>query len=66
MALKYRFNLKDIKLEDFKVYLFALFKAILPKKKNKEFKGFRGIYSKEICLGFTSYFVWIFKNQDGH
>ena len=33
MVLKYRFNLKDIKLEDFKVYLLAMFKAILPKKK---------------------------------
>ena len=33
MALKYRFNLKDIKLEDFKVYLLALFKAVIPKKK---------------------------------
>ena len=33
MALKYRFNLKDIKLEDFKVYLFALFKAVIPKRK---------------------------------
>ena len=37
MALKYRFNLKDIKLEDFKVYLLAMFKAILPKKKIKNF-----------------------------
>ena len=26
---------KDIKLEDFKVYLFALFKAFIPKKKIK-------------------------------
>ena len=33
MALKYKFNLKDINLEDFKVYLLALFKGILPKKK---------------------------------
>tara|TARA_B100001564_G_scaffold244573_1_gene207341 strand:- start:1436 stop:2062 length:627 start_codon:yes stop_codon:yes gene_type:complete len=33
MALKYKFNLKDIKLVDFKVYLMALFKSILPKKK---------------------------------
>ena len=33
MALKYRFNLRDIKLEDFKVYFLALFKAVLPKKK---------------------------------
>ncbi len=35
MALKYKFNLKDVKLEDFKIYLLALFKAILPKKKIK-------------------------------
>ena len=35
MALKYRFNLKDIKLNDFKVYLFSLFKAFIPKKKIK-------------------------------
>ena len=35
MSLKYKFNLKDISLEDFKVYLFSLFKAFLPKKKIK-------------------------------
>ena len=35
MVLKYKFNLKDVKLEDFKVYLLALFKSILPKKKIK-------------------------------
>jgi hypothetical protein len=35
MALKYRFNLNNIKLEYFKVYLFSLFKAFLPKKKIK-------------------------------
>ena len=33
MVLKYKFRLKDIKLEDFKVYLLALFKGILPKTK---------------------------------
>ena len=31
--LKYKLKLKDIKLEDFRVYLFALFKGVLPKKK---------------------------------
>ena len=41
MALKYRFNLKDIKIEDFKVYLVAMFKGILPKKKIKDFEGLR-------------------------
>ena len=35
MVLKYKFNLNDIKLEDFKVYLFSLFKVFLPKKKIK-------------------------------
>ena len=35
MALKYRFNLKDIKLEVFRLYLFSLFKAFIPKKKIK-------------------------------
>jgi len=35
MALNYKFNLKEIKLEDFKIYLFSLFKAFLPKKKIK-------------------------------
>ena len=31
--LKYKLKLKDVKLEDFKVYLLALFKGVLPKKK---------------------------------
>jgi len=35
MTLKYKFNIKDLKIEDFKVYLFSLFKAFLPKKKIK-------------------------------
>ena len=35
MALKYKFNLKDIKLADFRLYLFSLFKAFIPKKKIK-------------------------------
>jgi len=35
MALKYKFSLKNIKLEDFKVYLFSLFKVFIPKKKIK-------------------------------
>jgi hypothetical protein len=33
--LRYKLKIKDIKLEDFRVYLFALFKGILPKKKIK-------------------------------
>jgi hypothetical protein len=42
-VLKYKLKLKDVKLEDFRVYLFALFKNIFPKKKirnNKDLKSF--------------------------
>tara|TARA_B110001450_G_scaffold46153_1_gene42884 strand:- start:1128 stop:1751 length:624 start_codon:yes stop_codon:yes gene_type:complete len=34
-VLKYKLKLKDVKIEDFKVYLLALFKGVLPKKKIK-------------------------------
>tara|TARA_Y100000741_G_scaffold177369_1_gene134674 strand:+ start:329 stop:952 length:624 start_codon:yes stop_codon:yes gene_type:complete len=45
--LKYRFNLKDIKLEDFRVYLLALFKAILPKKKIKNIEDLKSFIQKK-------------------
>ena len=35
MALKYKFNWIDLKLEDFKIYLLALFKSVLPNKRIK-------------------------------
>ena len=41
--LKYKLKLKDVKLEDFRVYLLALFKGVLPKKKirnNEDLKSF--------------------------
>ena len=41
--LKYKLKLKDVKLEDFRVYLIALFKGVLPKKKiknNEDLKSF--------------------------
>ena len=47
MALKYRFNLKDIKLQDFKVYLLAMFKGILPKKKIKNLKDLEEFIQKK-------------------
>ena len=34
---KYKLSWRDIKFNDFKVYLFALFKAFIPKKKIKNF-----------------------------
>jgi len=37
---KYKLTWRDIKLEDFKTYLFAMFKAFIPKKKIKTFKTF--------------------------
>jgi hypothetical protein len=42
-VLKYKLKFKDVKLEDFRVYLLALFKGILPKKKirnNEDLKSF--------------------------
>ena len=47
MALKYRFNLKDIKLDDFKLYLFSLFKAFIPKKKIKNLSGLTDFIQKK-------------------
>jgi len=47
MALKYKFNLNDIKLEDFKVYLFALFKVFLPKKKIKNIDDLEDFIQKK-------------------
>ena len=37
---KQKFTWKDLKLSDFKVYLFALFKAFIPKKKLKDLNDF--------------------------
>ena len=47
MTLKYKFNLKDIKLEDFRIYLFALFKAFIPKKKIKNIDDLRFFIQKK-------------------
>ena len=47
MALKYKFNLKDITLQDFKTYFLALFKAILPKKKIKNLDDLEDFIQKK-------------------
>ena len=47
MAFKYKLKLKDIKLEDFKVYLLALFKGILPKKKIKNIEDLKSFIQKK-------------------
>ena len=47
MVLKYKLNFKDIKLEDFKVYLFSLFKAFIPKKKIKDIKDLKQFIQKK-------------------
>jgi hypothetical protein len=46
-VLKYKLKFKDVKLEDFKVYLFALFKAILPKKKIKNIQDLESFIQKK-------------------
>jgi len=46
-VLKYKLKLKDVKLEDFRVYLFALFKGILPKKKIKNINDLKSFIQKK-------------------
>ena len=45
--LKYKLKIKDIKLEDIRVYLFALFKGILPKKKIKNIEDLTSFVQKQ-------------------
>tara|TARA_B110000027_G_scaffold130689_1_gene153862 strand:- start:356 stop:979 length:624 start_codon:yes stop_codon:yes gene_type:complete len=45
--LKYRLKLKDVKLEDFRVYLLALFKGVLPKKKIKNIEDLKSFIQKK-------------------
>ena len=45
--LKYKLKLKDVRLDDFRVYLFALFKGILPKKKIKNKKDLKTFIQKK-------------------
>jgi|TARA_B110000093_G_scaffold70384_1_gene76423 hypothetical protein len=45
--LKYKLKIKDIKIEDFRVYLFALFKGVLPKKKIKNIQDLTSFIQKK-------------------
>ena len=47
MTLKYKFNLKDVNLEDFKLYFFSLFKAFIPKKKIKNIDHLESFIQKK-------------------
>ena len=47
MALKYKFNLKDISLQDFRLYFFSLFKAFLPKKRIKNIDDLESFIQKK-------------------
>ncbi len=66
MALKYRFNLKDIKLEDFKVYLLAMFKGILPKKKIKNFLDLEQFIQKKSAWVTQVTLYNYLKNKNGY
>ena len=45
--LKYKLAIKDVKLEDFRVYLLALFKGIIPKKKIKNIDDLKSLIKKK-------------------
>ena len=47
MVLKYKLKLRDIKFEDIKVYILALFKAIIPKKKIKNIDDLTSFIQKK-------------------
>jgi hypothetical protein len=47
MNLRYKLKLKDIKLEDFKIYLFSLFKVFIPKKKIKNLQDLEEFIQKK-------------------
>ena len=47
MPLKYKFNLKDISLQDFRLYFFSLFKAFLPKKRIKNIDDLESFIQKK-------------------
>ena len=48
MVLKYKLSFKDIKIEDFKIYLFSLFKAFVPKKKIKNLEDLESFIQKNL------------------
>ena len=63
MVLKYKFNLKDISLEDFKVYFLALFKSILPKKKIKNLSDLEIFIQKNQHGSLKLHFIAILKQE---
>ena len=67
--LKYKLKLKDVKLEDFRVYLFALFKNIFPKKKirnNKDLKSFIQKKSAWVSQVTLYKYFWHCLSHDNH
>ena len=58
---KYKLTWKDLSWNDFKVYLFALFKAFLPKKKLAILDDLEILFN-QISLGNSSNTLWISKN----
>ena len=63
---KYKLTWKDLSLNDFKIYFFALFKAFIPKKKINNFDEFENFIQSKSAWVSSSNFVWIFKNKNGH
>ena len=54
---KYKLSWRDISFNDFKVYLFALFKAFIPKKKIKNLDELEHFIQTKSAWGNTSYFI---------
>ena len=63
---KYKLSWRDISLKDFKVYLFALFKAFIPKKKIKNIDQLENfIQTKSAWVTQVTLYSYL-KNQNGN
>ena len=64
MVLKYKFNLKDITLEDFKVYFLSMFKSIIPKKKIKNLYDLESFIQKKSSFNEIMKFIDTLKSKE--
>ena len=59
---KYKLTWKDLTWRDFKIYLFALFKAFIPKQKISDLNQLENFIQTKSAWGNTSNTLWLSKN----
>ena len=63
---KYKLSWKDLTWNDFKIYLFALFKAFIPKKKIKNIDDLEAFIQAKSAWVTQVTLLWLFKNKNGN